>query len=118
MVLIAVLTVLCTRGTESGQGPADTGVCAEIQARFDKVRTAGSGVCKKNRDCGCYNPVSIKSGCGGVTDKETSDLLHDLQNEFHLAGCDWPAQCRAWICNPVCDRGHCILGNQKEIKSR
>ena len=85
-------------------------VCGEIAERFAKVLAGGSGACAKNAGCGCYNPVSRDAGCGGVTDRATADRLRRLESEFRRAGCEWPIDCEAWLCDPRCERGRCVNG--------
>jgi hypothetical protein len=90
-------------------------LCADIEKRYDTVLSAAGGACRSNTDCGCYGPVSKKSVCGGVTDKQTTIRLNDLVQEFRRAGCDWHIRCAPWLCNPVCERGRCIRGMKTNL---
>jgi len=87
--------------------------CADIEKRYDEILSNAGGACTGNADCGCYGPVSVKSGCGGVTDKKSADRLRELGREFRHTGCDFHIRCAAWFCNPVCSYGRCNNGPRK-----
>jgi hypothetical protein len=105
-LVCSLLSIACGKDRDgSGGPPADT--CPQIAASFrDALKSAG-GACTTAADCACYNPVVADAGCGGVTDRATADALADLERRFHAAGCPWPHQCAAWVCNPACVEGRC-----------
>lgn len=85
-----------------------TGECRAIADRFDAVLAGATGACRTDADCACYNPVSRKSGCGGITERKTADKLRKLEEEFHRAPCSRWVRCAPWACRPVCARGLCV----------
>jgi hypothetical protein len=105
-VLCAVLAVACNGSAESRRFEK----CSVIAERFDAVLAGSTGACNTDADCGCYNPVSRKTVCGGITDKKTADRLRELEAEFHRAKCEWWVECGPWACVPVCARGRCVNG--------
>lgn len=113
--LLASLIVACVlaagcghESTQAKPGKENQTACTALQERFDAVLKAGKAACAKNADCGCYNPVSRKAGCGGITDKKAAESLAVIEKEFHRAGCDWPLDCAAWVCIPRCVMGRCV----------
>lgn len=104
--LCAVLAAACHGSAESRRLEK----CRAIADRFDVVLAGASGACETNADCGCYNPVSRKSGCGGITDRRTADVLRKIRDEYYGAKCEPWIRCAPWACMPVCDRGRCVNG--------
>ncbi|MBI2897183.1 MAG: hypothetical protein HYY06_26740 [Deltaproteobacteria bacterium] len=90
--------------------PAAARPCAGVQSRFADTLARAAGTCAAAGDCGCYNPVAPGTGCGGVTDRATSQELAGIEAEFHAQGCEWPIQCAAWTCDPRCVEGRCGRG--------
>ncbi|MFO0551321.1 MAG: hypothetical protein U0271_23225 [Polyangiaceae bacterium] len=87
--------------------------CADLSDRFRAVMKQATGVCKTDADCGCFQPVVEEAGCGGITDKATTDRLDALTSQFLSSAngqraCSWPHQCGPWACEPVCQRGRCV----------
>ena len=68
---------------------------------------AATGSCETNSDCGCFNPVVGEAGCGGITDRTTTDELGAIEQRFHADNCPWPHQCGPWSCQPECREGRC-----------
>jgi hypothetical protein len=83
------------------------GSCRELAERFQRVLDQASGTCSASTDCGCYNPVSARAGCGGVTDAKAAAKLAEIEREFHAQDCPWPRQCAPWACAPRCASGRC-----------
>ena len=116
LILATFAAALCTALAACGPGVSMSAAglsiaeCRAIADRFDTIHAGADGACRTNADCGCYNPVSRKSGCGGITDRETAKKLGELEAEFHRAKCPWWFQCAPWACMPVCAAGRCVNG--------
>lgn len=86
--------------------------CVDLGDRFREVMKQATGTCKSDADCGCFQPVVKEAGCGGITDKGTTDRLNELTREFLSSAngqkaCSWPHQCGPWSCQPSCQQGRC-----------
>jgi hypothetical protein len=114
IVILAAATLLASHaacGNDRGEAmPPFSAECRAIADRFDAVLAGATGACRADADCACYNPVSPKSGCGGISDKKTTDSLRKLEDEFHRANCSWWVRCAPRACRPVCARGLCVNG--------
>jgi hypothetical protein len=90
--------------------PEPPNACGGLIERFDQTLGSGSGKCSTNADCACYpGGISKQHGCGGISDKATTDELLEIHKEFRAAKCTGPS-CAAWSCQPICKSGLCANG--------
>ncbi len=122
LLVAAVFTAACvTLSSCSDAGYAEYALeskCNRLEKRFDEILAAADDSCAKNSDCACYNPVSVKSHCGGVTGKKTAAELAKIWNEFQALRCPRKVHCRAWHCMPECFNGSCRVKIDRRFDPR
>ncbi len=84
--------------------------CDAHHAAFRAAMATATGRCASDAECACFNPVVEEAGCGGISDAATAATLSAIEVAFHADACEWPHQCAAWACEPVCREGRCTNG--------
>jgi hypothetical protein len=78
-------------------------------AEFERAMDEGSASCTTAADCACYpGGIGQRSGCGGVTGRETAARLGEIAQRYLAAGCRHTQLCAPWACAPRCESGSCV----------
>ena len=93
---------------EPAPAPAPVSACDGHSADFRARMATATGSCTSDAECGCFNPVVGEAGCGGITDRASSDALGVIEATFHADACPWPHRCAPWACEPACREGRCV----------
>lgn len=94
--------------TPPSDPPPEENPCEPLIAEVTEVLNGGSTECSETADCGCYSGgMGPRSGCGGVANRATLDLLGPIAVRFRATECYPTVNCAPWSCTPICEDGQC-----------
>lgn len=92
----------------AGERARWSGDCVRVVREVQAVLAALPSPCETDATCVCY-PGGIEGvmGCGGESDKATSERVFELMREFKRLRCDYGVDCAPRPCESACVDGKC-----------